>query len=192
MVEWMESYNDSTICDVIENHWLTLDDDDGNILNGTPHSTAIDQGFRDQGFPGMTFNDCSAPSTYGMGTPGKYNAVPQISSVNDPKINSSNFTLHGGNTETGLAGFLAVGFSPANLSYGATHILVNILGPHVLAPITTIGLDLPGFGYVDVTGPIPDEPDLDGLHIYTQFLFFDSGAQSGLSATEGLDVKFCK
>ena len=49
---WLNVYNQTQIKSVIETQWLTLDDDDGNIDNGTPHHDDIDQGFRDQGFPG--------------------------------------------------------------------------------------------------------------------------------------------
>ncbi len=51
---WMNGYNQTQIKSVIETQWLTLDDNDGNINNGTPHYSDIDQGFRDQGFPGFT------------------------------------------------------------------------------------------------------------------------------------------
>ena len=51
---WMEAYNQSQIRSIIEAQWLTLDDDDGNINDGTPHINDIDLGFRDQGFPGIT------------------------------------------------------------------------------------------------------------------------------------------
>jgi PKD repeat protein len=50
---WMNAYNDGQIKTIIETHWLTLDDDDGNINNGTPNYLHIDGGFRDQGFPGF-------------------------------------------------------------------------------------------------------------------------------------------
>lgn len=52
-VAWMNSYNDGQIKTVIEEHWLALDDNDGNIFNGTPNFADIDGGFRDQGFPGV-------------------------------------------------------------------------------------------------------------------------------------------
>ena len=54
---WMNAYDDSTIRTIIETHWLTLDDDNGNIGDGTPNRDHIDGGFRDQGFPGhdLTF-----------------------------------------------------------------------------------------------------------------------------------------
>jgi hypothetical protein len=51
---WMNSYNQTQIKSVIETQWLTLDDNDGNINNGTPNFTSIDNGFRAQGFPGVT------------------------------------------------------------------------------------------------------------------------------------------
>jgi hypothetical protein len=49
---WMNSYNQTQIKSVIETQWLTLDDDNGNIDDGTPHYPQIDGGFREQGFPG--------------------------------------------------------------------------------------------------------------------------------------------
>ncbi len=52
-VTWMNAYNDGNIDPIIEDHWLTLDDNDGNIYNGTPNYDHIDGGFRDQGFPGV-------------------------------------------------------------------------------------------------------------------------------------------
>jgi hypothetical protein len=51
---YMNSYNQTQIKSVIETQWLTLDDNDGNIQNGTPHFNDIDSGFREQGFPGVT------------------------------------------------------------------------------------------------------------------------------------------
>ena len=53
LLDWFKVYNDGTIKSIIENHWLTLDDDDGNIDNGTPHYPSIDAGFLTQGFPGF-------------------------------------------------------------------------------------------------------------------------------------------
>ncbi|MEQ8766859.1 MAG: IPT/TIG domain-containing protein, partial [Planctomycetota bacterium] len=52
---WFVQYNDTQIRSIIETHWLILDDDDGNINNGTPNAGDIDGAFREQGFPGVTF-----------------------------------------------------------------------------------------------------------------------------------------
>ncbi|MBL8863163.1 MAG: hypothetical protein JNK02_14295 [Planctomycetes bacterium] len=50
---WMNAYNQTNVRSIIETQWLTLDDDDANLSNGTPHFLDIDGGFRDQGFPGV-------------------------------------------------------------------------------------------------------------------------------------------
>lgn len=50
---WMNAYNDAEIKSIIEIHYLTLDDNDGNINNGTPNYGDIDGGFMQQGFPGF-------------------------------------------------------------------------------------------------------------------------------------------
>ncbi|HJO26280.1 MAG TPA: hypothetical protein QF730_03440 [Planctomycetota bacterium] len=50
---WMNAYNQSAIHSIIETQWLTLDDDDGNIDNGSPNYSDINDGFMEQGFPGF-------------------------------------------------------------------------------------------------------------------------------------------
>jgi hypothetical protein len=81
---WMNSYNQTQIRSVIETQWLTLDDNDGNINNGTPRFNAIDSAFREQGFPGVTLipfafsNVTSLPNTTSEAGPYVVNA--QISS----------------------------------------------------------------------------------------------------------------
>lgn len=52
-IGWMNSFNQTEIKSIIEAQWLTLDDDDGNINNGTPNYQDIDDGFTEQGFPGF-------------------------------------------------------------------------------------------------------------------------------------------
>jgi len=49
---WMNGYNQTQIDSIIEIQWLTLDDDDGAIGNGTPNYQEINSGFLAQGFPG--------------------------------------------------------------------------------------------------------------------------------------------
>lgn len=50
---WMNAFNQGEIRSIIEAQWILLDDDDGDILNGSPHFSEIDAGFRQQGFPGL-------------------------------------------------------------------------------------------------------------------------------------------
>ena len=48
---WMNAYNDKSIVNVIMDHWVALDDDDGNLSNGTPNLADIQNGFADYGWP---------------------------------------------------------------------------------------------------------------------------------------------
>ncbi len=54
LLAWFQTFNDSQIKSIIEDHWLMLDDNDGNLNNGTPNYTTIDAAFKEQGFPGFT------------------------------------------------------------------------------------------------------------------------------------------
>ncbi|MFO0984416.1 MAG: hypothetical protein U1E76_22270 [Planctomycetota bacterium] len=191
-VRWMQGYNDKSICDVIETHWLTLDDTDGNLDNGTPHFGEIDSAFREQGFPGYSLpHDCTTPVNYGNGSPGGYGLVPHITSFNDPQIGTADFTVRGELTESGIPGFLAIGFAPAAIPYSDVTILVDIMRPYLAVSVATTGLPLPGQGSCEVPLPIPNDLGLDGLRFFGQFLFYDARAKWGVSATEGLDGTIC-
>ncbi|MFT4542042.1 MAG: Zn-dependent metalloprotease [Planctomycetota bacterium] len=52
-LSWLNSYNQTQIRTVIETQWLALDDNDGNISNGTPNYSDINAGFLIHGFPGV-------------------------------------------------------------------------------------------------------------------------------------------
>jgi len=53
MLSWFNAYDDGQIRSWVEDHWLALDDNDGNIFNGTPNFADINDGFLQQGFPGI-------------------------------------------------------------------------------------------------------------------------------------------
>jgi hypothetical protein len=50
---WMNAFDQPQIDSSIEPQWLVLDDDDGDLANGTPNYCDIQCGFREQGFPGF-------------------------------------------------------------------------------------------------------------------------------------------
>ncbi len=50
-VSWLQAFDDTKIQTIVRDHWILLDDDDGNLTNGTPHFAQIDSGFVAQGFP---------------------------------------------------------------------------------------------------------------------------------------------
>ncbi len=53
MLSWYQAFNQTQIKSIIEEQILVLDDNDGNINNGTPNYAEIDAGFQEQGFPGF-------------------------------------------------------------------------------------------------------------------------------------------
>ena len=92
-LSWMNSYNQSTIRSVIETQWITLDDNNGNISDGSPNFTAIDSGFRTQGFPGLTVS-CPPPVT-GSCTQSPNSAGPgaTLGYAGQNKVSTNNFQL---------------------------------------------------------------------------------------------------
>ncbi|MBI5362346.1 MAG: hypothetical protein HZA53_04145 [Planctomycetes bacterium] len=89
---WMNAYNQSTIRSIIETQWLTLDDDDGILDNGTPHFADVDNGFRAQGFPGVT-PPCPAPFTYCVTSPNSVGAGARIAWTGSTRVSRNDFTL---------------------------------------------------------------------------------------------------
>jgi hypothetical protein len=99
-LSWMNAYNQTQIKSVIETQWVTLDDDDGNLANGSPHFTPIDNGFRTQGFPGLTVIPCASTSIVCTTSPNSVGsgALMNYSGMND--ISDNDFDL----IATGLPG----------------------------------------------------------------------------------------
>jgi len=84
---WMNGFNQSTIRSVIELQWLLLDDDDANLLNGTPHKTQIVNGFRAQGFPGYYLEIPSVTALVDQTCEaGSYPVQATIQAVNDSTV----------------------------------------------------------------------------------------------------------
>ncbi|MFT5288498.1 MAG: hypothetical protein ACI8QS_000373 [Planctomycetota bacterium] len=65
---WMNAYDQGTIDSIIELQWLTLDDDNGDLQDGTPNFNDIDGGFRIQGFPGIIIGGSQAKASTRNGT----------------------------------------------------------------------------------------------------------------------------
>jgi hypothetical protein len=93
---WMNAYNQTKIRSIIEVQWLTLDDDDGNIYDGTPHFGEIDGGFRDQSFPGVTLPFVTIAQVTAVSSTedqvGPYAVSAMIASNFNPPITTA--TLH--------------------------------------------------------------------------------------------------
>jgi hypothetical protein len=52
LLAWFQAFDQKFICDVMLSQLLAIDDDDGDIFNGTPHHLDINGGFHGSGLPG--------------------------------------------------------------------------------------------------------------------------------------------
>lgn len=86
---WLNAYDDTSITTVIEVHYLTLDDDDGNISNGTPNYLDIDGGFRDQGFPGVAASLCPNFVSYCTSSTTTGGCVPTMNFQGTPSASAT-------------------------------------------------------------------------------------------------------
>lgn len=67
MVGWYQAFDDVFVRTTIQEHWLVLDDDNGDLSDGTPHYAEIDAAFVEQGFPSFQlpiFEISHAPITH--------------------------------------------------------------------------------------------------------------------------------
>lgn len=101
---WMNSYNQTGIRSIIEPQWLTLDDDNGNIDDGTPNFASIDGGFRQQGFPGY---DLPFLTVNGV------TALTDTIDENGPYAISANASANLGTTLTSVEAIYSVNNGPA-------------------------------------------------------------------------------
>ncbi len=132
---WMNAYNDGQIKTIIETHWLTLDDNDGNLINGTPHFTDIDNGFKQQGFPGYQVpslsiaNVTQLPDT--QNETGPYVVNADITANTNPPLTVAQvkYRVNGGAFNTLAMGFVSGStwsasipgiISPAKVDYYVT------------------------------------------------------------------------
>jgi hypothetical protein len=132
---WMSAYNQTEIKSIILTQWMTLDDNDGNLGNGTPHGSDINQGFVDQGFPSfvppaitingvtsLTNQSCEAAS-YSVSATILPLVAPPITfasvrwRVNGGAFNDAVMSNTSGNTWTGN---IPAQVSPAHVDYYVT------------------------------------------------------------------------
>ncbi|HPF12753.1 MAG TPA: hypothetical protein PLJ12_00695, partial [Planctomycetota bacterium] len=126
---WMNAYNQSNINSIIEIQWLTLDDNDGDINNGTPNYQSINQGFVDQNFPGFDLAFISftnnVPIADTRDEDGPYVAQVDMSAVFNPPVASGStfYRVNGG------------AWSSVPMSHGAGNTWTGNI-PGILSPAT--------------------------------------------------------
>ncbi len=161
-LSWMQVYNDATICKTIRDHWLVLDDDDGDLLNGTPNGCDVDAGFVDQGFP--RFYDDSAVAI--VHTP-LAEVQPEQSFI-EVRARASTAICGGGGTVTAMQLSYSVnGGAYAALDMFPTANPGEWLG--VLPPFpspSTVHYHLTGFSSTGGNGTFPGDAPLDDRLVF--------------------------
>lgn len=129
---WMNAYNQSTITSLIETQWLTLDDNDGNINNGTPNFPNINDGFQEQGFPGfdLSFVDFASVTDLGdqfSGT-GPYTVNADVTALFNPPVVSADlhYRINGGAyTQVAMSNTAGNTYTASIPSFGAVNGFVD-------------------------------------------------------------------
>ncbi|MCP3920087.1 MAG: hypothetical protein GY711_31560 [bacterium] len=99
---WLNAFDQRQIDSVIELQWLVLDDDDGNVNNGSPNYAAIDAGFQTQGFPGFELAGIEyafAPLTDTTDEFGPYQVAIDVTSTLGATITGVELSYHVGEAD---------------------------------------------------------------------------------------------
>lgn len=184
---WMNGYNQQQIKSVIETQWLTLDDDNGNIDDGTPHFLEIDGGFLQKGFPGYKLNVIDFSNVTQLGVQnsevGPYDVSADLTSLIGENIVSANIIY---NVDNGPD--LSVPMTPSG-SFSWTGSIPGQASP-ALVRYYIQAMD--SFGYTNAgPGDPPGLQDIDTLKFAvgaeTQIFFddFESGEGAWTHGTYG-------
>ncbi|MEW6741214.1 MAG: FG-GAP repeat protein [Planctomycetota bacterium] len=126
---------------------------------------------------------------YGTGTPGTNGITPTIRAVGCPTLGNHLFDVIGENALPRSWGTLLVGFKPLWSIAAGWELLVDMRGP---PPGVVVHVGFSAGGSCTVDMPIPNNPYLDGLGLYLQFLIEDPGAANGVASTAGLKMSMYK
>jgi hypothetical protein len=186
---WMNAYNQTQIRSIIETQWMTLDDDNGNISDGTPNFNDIDIPFRTQGFPGLIVS-CPTPTNYCSTTPNSATSGAVMSFGGSNRTSNNNFVV----VATGLpANKLSIVF------YGQTQAFVPfgngmrcIANPFFRLPTTMSNL----FGDVTVAldlNSLPSGGQISAGQTWNFQVYFrdPAGGGAAFDASDGLRVPWC-
>ncbi len=133
---WMNAYNQTQIRSIIETQWITLDDDNGTIVDGSPHFADIDAGFRAQGFPGL--NACPLISNVCTSTTNSTGLAALMHSFGQNRISSNNLILNATNLPADKTGLFFFGQTQTQVPFGNGWRCVA--SPFLRLPATTSNL----------------------------------------------------
>jgi hypothetical protein len=188
-IDWMEVYNQTQIRSVIETQWVTLDDNDGNISNGSPHFPDIDAGFRQQGFPGLTIT-CPTPSNYCVISPNSAGPGATMSFSGHNSIATNDFVLYAFGCPPNKTGLFFYGQGQTNVAFGNGRRCVA--SPFFRLPVTTTDFSGMMSTTLDLTSLPAGGQISQGQTWNFQGYFRDPpGGGALFNSTDGLNVSWC-
>ncbi len=142
-----------------------------------------------------TLAPCGTGVHYGSSVPGSGGFVPTIASVGDPlRLGSQNVDLQISNGLGGATAFFTIGTASAAIPFKAAALLVDPAGSfYVMVALPLSGpTGVAGAGSFDIVDEIPNDPLLEGIHLYVQVLVVDVGATKKVAISDGLDLTICR
>ncbi|MEW6745397.1 MAG: hypothetical protein AB1486_21810 [Planctomycetota bacterium] len=135
---------------------------------------------------------CPDETLYGNATAGSGGFVPLIeTSGGNSEIGNSQFEIHLSQGLGGARGFLLIGATQGGLPIGGMGVDLNVLPPWMIINFVLNNAGIPGAGQFKLSSPIPDDPTLVGIDVYSQAIIVDAGAAKGFSATRGMHFVIC-
>ena len=134
---------------------------------------------------------CGAPERYGAGTAGSGGHVPDADwTGNVARVGNGGFRFVGKRLLGGSSAWLVLGTSSAAADAFGIKLLVNPAPPFLAVAARASGTN-PGEGTATVAAPIPNDPALAGLTVFTQWIVADAGGPQGLAASGGRKITIC-
>jgi hypothetical protein len=118
-------------------------------------------------------------SNYDAGWAGTL-GVPSLTAGSNPVIGQPIDVYLGNSAVSATAGLLLVGVHETKIPTGKGGTL--LVDPHLYVPLPIPPVSL------TLSGTLPNDPSLCGLHVYLQALEVDVGASKGISFSPGLDL----
>ncbi len=177
---WMNAYDQGTIDSIIELQLLTLDDDNGNIQDGTPNFNDIDGGFRIQGFPGILIGGSQATASTRNGTgvnPDVYTTAAL------PILGTSWISTLDANGIGTIGTFTRAYYFAQPLNTGLTIGLGEVLVDPTSISHATTDSRIQNNGLASHSAAIPSDLALDGLAVSVQAYI-----PSGSTLTNAIDL----
>jgi hypothetical protein len=128
------------------------------------------------------------PIVYAAGSAGSGGFVPQALATTPANLGNWDFKLGVTNAlgNTPAWAFVSNASVPAGTNLKGLLLNVDLGQLLLVAAVTTSGVGAGG-GYATLAGELPNDPTLNGIHFYAQWIIVDAAGPIGLSSSAGVD-----